>query len=196
MFSYLKGQVLNTSKGKATILVGGVGYLVTLPIMPIEIGQDIELHIYTAVRENEISLWGFANRNDLNLFELLLTVSGVGLKTGYGLIQALGPNQIISAISQANPAMLKAPGVGGKTGERIVLELRGKLDDLKLADGVGIAGSPPPISNNYPDWVNDAISGLENLGYRAVDIEKVISGLDLTSYNDSSSLIKAVLGKI
>jgi Holliday junction DNA helicase RuvA len=196
MISYLKGQLLNISKGKGTVMVGGVGYLVNLPInLPAEVGQDIELPIYTAVRENEISLWGFASSSDLDLFELLLTVSGVGLKTAYGLIQALGVQQIVTAIAQGSASSLKAPGVGGKTGERIVLELKGKLDNLKIAVPDNIAGVPV-INNSRPEWVNDAVSALENLGYRAPDIEKVISTLDLTSYNDSGSLVKAVLVKI
>src|SRR2546430_2329173 len=131
MIGYISGQVKQVYKEKLIIMTGGgVGYLVSAVQSNYLEGQSVNLYIYTAVRETEISLWGFAERAELELFESLLSVSGVGLKTAQALIANLGVNRIISAIRSGDALSLKVPGVGSKISERIVIDLKNKVENL------------------------------------------------------------------
>jgi len=175
MIGFLTGKAKIRDIDKVIILTSsGVGYLVNLPNNSLLDGQDIELYIYTAVSENSISLWGFKNEVELRLFEKLLSVSGGGQKTAQSLIKNVGAQNIANAIITSSISGLKAPGVGQKTAERIVLELKDKLKDI--AEGFGnITMSETTSGGRYDPRIKDAMDAVEQLGYSRKDIEMAIN---------------------
>lgn len=195
MIGFIQGKIKDTWADKAVILTsGGVGYLVHTPGVGFLPDQEVEMYIYTGVRENDISLWGFNKAEDLKLFELLLEVSGIGLKTAFALVNNLGINTIVNAVRTAHVDSLKAPGVGRKTAERIVLELKDKIDNITWS--VGAAVGQPTIKPQHQQMIDDSISALEGLGYRRNEVEVALKQVDISTYKDSQELVKALLIRV
>ncbi len=169
MIRLLKGTVVDRSEKALTLLVGGVGYDVTVPArLKMEIGTEPLLHIHTHVREDALSLFGFENKNELNFFELLITVNGIGPKMALGILDQ-PVDAIQNAIFTGNiPKLTQAPGVGKKLAERLVLELKGKVDPSNLAPLSQMNSSSSPFDE-------DAVAALETLGYKRHHIQKVLS---------------------
>lgn len=196
MIGYLQGKIKDTWADKAVILTSsGVGYLVHTPGVGFLPDQEVEMYIYTGVRENDISLWGFNKAEDLKLFELLLEVSGIGLKTAFALVNNLGVSTVINAIRTAHVDSLKAPGVGRKTSERIVLELKDKIDNITWSVGSGTL-QQPTIKPQHQQMIDDSISALEGLGYRRNEVELALKQIDISTYKDSQELVKALLIRV
>ena len=178
MIRLLQGTVFDRSEKALTLLVNGVGYDVTVPArINVEIGTETTLHIHTHVREDTLALFGFENKNELAFFELLITVNGIGPKMALGILDQ-PIDAIQNAIFTGNIAKLtQTPGVGKKLAERLVLELKGKVDPSNLA----------PLSQNKASSAfgldEDAVAALESLGYKRNHIQKIISDLnpDLTT---------------
>ncbi len=175
---------------------GGVGYRVAVPLslmsqMP-AVGQPVELFIHTQVREDAIQLFGFPALEDQELFELLITVSGVGAKVALGLMSVLPADAVAAAIAGGDAATLqRVPGVGAKTAQRIVLELKDKMTEAmweRQAGGQAAAHAPH-------DAVNDAIEALMALGYPKAQAktaaEKAVSGVE--SRSDVGAVVRAAL---
>src|SRR3990172_1306294 len=137
MIAHLTGKLINKKANKALVDVAGVGYEVTIPVSTFyelgEVGSEVRLHVYTHVREDTLALYGFRTEREKTLFEKFLSVSGVGPKMAIAILSGLEPQDLIPALRSGNVALLThIPGVGRKTAERLVLELREKLDDLAL----------------------------------------------------------------
>jgi len=177
MFDYIKGTLIETDLTKAVIDANGVGYKLFIPIstfqeMP-KIGSEICLFVSFVVREDAQILFGFLRKEERDLFEMVTTVSGIGPKTGISLIGHLEYQNLITAISHADIKLIsKVPGIGKKTAERLVIEMRDKLKlfERKVA---------PSISKDHlqPDAATDAIHALMNLGYSAMQAQKAIKKL-------------------
>lgn len=203
MFGYISGTIKDILDDKLIILTeSGVGYATHYPVKSgFLVGQQIELYLYTAVRENEISLWGFLESRDLRMFELLLSVSGVGSKTAYTLVSEVGVGGVARCIVQADTRGLKAPGVGKKTAERIVLELKDKLHDHpELLSGAedgeqSLGGGANPVNLNS-EAVQDAITAMEGLGYKRYDIEQAIRTLSPSEYGNAQELVRLLLTRV
>jgi Holliday junction DNA helicase RuvA len=164
MISYLRGNLLEKHPNVVIVDVQGVGYEVMIPVsafssMP-EKGQPVQLHIHTHVREDALSLFGFLTAVDKALFEKLITVSGIGPKLAITTLSGLTGSDLVAAIrSGAIETLVRIPGVGKKTAERMVLELRDKLD---LA---GIPARPDTApKSNFAAEEEDVISALMNFG--------------------------------
>ncbi len=131
MIGFLEGKVIEKRASQALILVNGVGYKVSVPLSVIDSikeGSEARFYTYLAVRENALDLYGFEDSEERSLFELLLTVSGIGPKTALGVMNTASKSQIEKAIVEENPSYLtKVAGVGKKIAEKIVLELKGKM---------------------------------------------------------------------
>jgi len=163
----LSGTLIEKHPGQVVIDVGGVGYLVTVPLATSggmgEPGCRVELHVHTHVREDALALFGFASRPERDLFIRLLDVGGVGPKTAVALLSGLGASDLIEAILRRDVKRLSSvPGVGRKTAERIVLELVDRVATL-LAAPSGSAGS----RSDGGGLRDDLVSALVNLGYNA-----------------------------
>jgi Holliday junction DNA helicase RuvA len=176
MIGYLSGKLLEKHANIAIIDVGGVGYEVSIPLSTFyelgEIGSDINLRIYTYVREDAIQLFGFKTLRERELYLQLISVQGIGAKSGITMLSGMSADEIINAIRGNDLARLTSiPGVGRKTAERLVIELRDKV-------GAVSGGTPLDASQRTmpSDAVfDDALSALINLGYQRHLAEKALT---------------------
>jgi Holliday junction DNA helicase RuvA len=179
MIAFLSGKLLEKEANLVIINVGGVGYEVIIPLSTFydlgEIGEDVSLRIYTYVREDTLQLFGFKTVRERELFLLLISVSGIGPKSAITALSGMSADEIIGAIRQNNLARLNSiPGVGRKTAERLVIELRDKIAKLSAvsAEEMKAEGIAPQMSGDAV--YDDAISALVNLGYHSTAAEKAL----------------------
>ncbi len=161
MIAALRGKLAEKQAGKIVLDVGGVGYEVAIPVDTYsrigEIGEEISLHIHTHMRENVLALYGFHGRRDKGLFEKFIEVSGVGPRLALTLLSGLSTTDLLQAIRSGDSKRLtRIPGVGKRTGERIILELRDKIGEF-VTDEDGTPDSGSAVEE-------DVISVLVNLG--------------------------------
>lgn len=178
MIAYLSGKLLEKQANTIIIDVGGVGYEVTIPLSTFyelgEIGTEVEMRIHTVVREDAFALFGFKTLREKELFLLLISVSGIGPKSAVTALSGMSADEIIAAIRQNNLARLNSiPGVGKKTAERLVIELRDKIAKLSglASEEMKAEGIPQTSGETVYD---DALSALVNLGYQRNSAEKVL----------------------
>jgi holliday junction DNA helicase RuvA len=169
MIAHLNGTLFYKQPGQAIVNAGGVGYDVVISVptftsLPAE-GKEVSLFIHTQVAEGVLALYGFLDRNEKKLFERLIKVSGVGPKLAVTILSGLNPERTVAAIrAQDHATLTRIPGVGKKLAERLVVELKDKLDDMATAP-VPVAGGPA---------AEDALSALVNLGYQRASAQKAI----------------------
>ena len=175
MISHLRGRLLSLTPELAVVDVHGVGYAVSLPLptyyelQKLPGGAEVSLFVHTHVREDALALYGFWTERERALFERLITVSGVGPRLARAILSGLPPEVLLTALAAGDVARLtRIPGVGRKTAERLVLELREKAAEL--------AASPVADATREPDD-EDLLVALVNLGYRRADAEKALSDI-------------------
>lgn len=174
MFSYLRGIVSERNYVTSNLIleVNNIGYQIfsnQKTLNKLIRDQEILLHIHTQSKEDGIRLWGFISRAEKELFECLISVSGVGPKAAINILNVLNVEEIISAVLREKHEILcSAPGIGQKTAKRIILELKTKLSQAQLT------GSPKLEARSY-DSAEDVSSILANLGFSAIDIDKKLS---------------------
>lgn len=186
MIARLRGELVELESGCAIVDVGGVGYKVhvgTNLSTRLVVGEDVSLSVSTQVREDAIQLYGFTSPSARQAFEVLLAVKGVGPKLSLGTIDSLGLKKLATAIQQEDVRALTAvSGVGRRTAQRMVLELRGKL----VADFTPTSPTLAPMENQA-DGRRDALRlALARLGYRKTEIDQAITGLIRDGVNESS----------
>ncbi len=170
MIAHLRGKLLYKHPGQAIVEAGGVGYDVTISIptftaLP-QVGAEAALHIHTQVSNDQIALFGFLDSQEKRLFERLITVSGVGPKLAIKMLSGLSTERTVQAIrGQDHAQLVRIPGVGKKLAERLVVELKDKLDDFAVA---------PVQAAVQGAAVDDVLSALVNLGYQRAAGEKAI----------------------
>ncbi len=174
MIAYLKGVVQHVFEGKLILNVNSVGYLVIVPAHSFLVGDNIELLIYTAVREDDISLYGFENMRDIEVFEALISVPGIGPKASSNLVTQKGGDNIILNIKEKNANGLKVKGIGQKTSEKIIFNLHSKFKSFH------VEGESKKIQKTKADLHSDIIEGLAGLGYSTKEVEAVLEEMDLT----------------
>jgi Holliday junction DNA helicase RuvA len=172
LISHLRGSILEKHPNRIVIDVNGVGYDVFVPLSTFyglgELGAAIALRIHTHVREDAFLLYGFATLLEQELFERLIGVSGIGAKVALAVLSGIEPQELIRAIEHGDLARLTAiPGVGKKTSERIVLELKDRLPRAAVTAAADPAAAPAP-----PALRDDVVSALVNLGYHRPLAEK------------------------
>jgi len=189
MIGFLTGNIISRKPTKLLLDVNGVGYLINISINTFENITDkdsVSLHIFTSVREDAITLFGFYGETEKEMFELLTSVSGIGPKLSLNILSGIQVDELKEAIEAGNVSRIVAiPGVGRKTAERLVLELRSKVDQLKK-------GGERGTSYNIKQ---EAISALTTLGYNFKQAESVIRDI-INSSKDITleELIKRALG--
>jgi Holliday junction DNA helicase RuvA len=177
MIAYLRGKLLSKKANKVIVDVAGVGYEVSIPVSTFyelgEVGSEVSLHIYTHVREDLLALYGFRTESEKGLFEKFLSVSGVGPKMAVAILSGLEMEELIPALRNGNLALLThIPGVGRKTAERLVLELREKLDGLAPAGDERAEAQTPASKSTGVEA--DVLSALVNLGYAQTAAEGAV----------------------
>ncbi|HVN81961.1 MAG TPA: Holliday junction branch migration protein RuvA [Terriglobia bacterium] len=173
MIAHLSGKLFSKEPNRLVIDVNGVGYDVTIPLSTFyeigEIGSPIQLLVHTYVREDAILLFGFKTPEERQLFEQLTSVSGIGPKLGISILSGMSVSELVPAIRQSNLARLTTiPGVGKKTAERLVVDLRDKVARI----GVGADSQGPPATRSAQE--EDVISALVNLGYPKPQAERAL----------------------
>ena len=172
MIAHIRGQILSKSPNSVVIECNGVGYELAISVTTFtglgNEGSTAALHAYTHVREDALALFGFTELTEKRLFEKLLTISGIGPKLAITVLSGISADRLVSAIRGGDHATLtKMPGIGKKTAERVVLELKDKLEDM-----AGSAASPAaaPLSAT----ADDVLSALINLGYPRPSAQKAV----------------------
>ncbi len=178
MIAYLSGKILEKEANLIIVDVGGVGYEVIIPLSTFydlgEVEEQVSLRIYTYVREDAFQLFGFKTVRERELFLLLISVSGIGPKSAITALSGMSADEIIGAIRQNNLARLNSiPGVGRKTAERLVIELRDKIAKLSAVSSAEMkAEGVVSQQASEGDIYEDALSALVNLGYQRNAAEK------------------------
>lgn len=173
MIAHLRGKLLAKHPNQAIVEAGGVGYDLTISVPTFSglpnVGSDVALHVHTHVREDSIALYGFLRPAEKQLFEKLITVSGIGPKLAITILSGMSADEIVGAIRGNDVArLIRIPGIGKKTAERMVLELR---DKLPAAGGGESAPVPAPSAVE-----EDVLSALTNLGYQKPAAERALLG--------------------
>jgi len=200
MFAYLKGIVAFSSPSCAIIEVNGIGYTVHIPTRAFgqipQLGQPVQLYTSFIVREASQALYGFLTQQDRDFFEVLLNVSGIGPKTALSLIGHLTFSELQAAILQQNlPLLTKVPGIGRKTAERLIVELKDKVLDMApdpSEHAIMLQGAP------HSRQIQDAMMALVNLGYNQNTAQKAIklSLKELPEEIDLATLITVALKNV
>jgi holliday junction DNA helicase RuvA len=178
MIAFLSGKLLEKQTNTAIVDVGGVGYEVSIPLSTFyelgDVGSDVSLRIYTHVREDAIQLFGFKTLRERDLYLRLISVQGIGAKSGITMLSGMSADEIIMAIRTNDLARLTSiPGVGQKTAERLVIELRDKVGELSGDGSVLDAASRTALPADA--MFEDALSALVNLGYQRNAAEKALN---------------------
>ena len=182
MIAYLAGKIIEKEANLVIIDVGGVGYEAVIPLSTFyelgETGEEVSLRIHTYVREDTLQLFGFKTSQERELFLKLITVSGIGPKVAISMLSGMNSDEIIAAIRTDDFARLTTiPGIGKKTAERLVIELRDKVGDLTPAPSAGTASAAAGQTGaaSVNETYVDALSALINLGYQRAAAEKALN---------------------
>ena len=195
MFAYIKGSLEMKSSGYIVIDINGLGYKVFMSQNNIdtigELHDIIKVFTYVKVREDDISIFGFKTQEELKMFELLISVSGVGAKSALVMLSCIEPSDfVIAVISNDVKVLTKVPGIGNKSAQRIILELKDKLKEEQLEEK--LKDSSKKLKDNSEN-INEAISGLMVLGYSKKDIEKAFEHLDIDNLSIEDLIKKGLI---
>ena len=202
MIAYVKGIVDDIAEDNAVIDVGGMGYNVkisadTAAKLP-GIGEKVKLYTYTNVREDAIQLYGFLSKNDLEIFNRCITVSGIGPKGALAILSVLDADSLRFAIMSGDvKAITKAPGIGARTAERLILELKDKIkiDDTIIGKEIESARAANVGTVDSPQK-QEAVEALVSLGYGNAEAVKAVNSIEGIETMDSGTVLKAALKKM
>ena len=203
MIAYLNGRVADISEENLVIEVAHIGYNVRVPasvtaLLP-PVGEEVRIYTYMSVREDAVALYGFLTKDDLEMYKQLITVSGVGPKAGLAILSALSADELrMAVISQDAKAIAKAQGIGAKTAQRIILELKDKIsleDTVFMKDSVSDA-AVIPASGDIGRAKAEAVEALTALGYSATEALRAVKQVENAEAMDVEALLKAALKHI
>ena len=199
MIRFIRGEYLYYESGAIVVETrGGIGFRIfisdTSSLLTAREGDEIAVYTYLQVKEDGMSLYGFADSEGLALFEQLITVKGVGPKAGLAIMSLGTPNQIKGVIAAGDAASISmAQGVGKKTAQRIALELKGKVSDDELKAILGEEAAAVSASAAVqPDYVNDALAALQQLGYTAQEANRAVASVR-NQTGDATELLRLAL---
>ena len=200
MISYIRGILTEASGDGIVVEAGGIGYEIRVPLSVLErlprLGEEVKIHTFLQVREDGVGLFGFLDRGELAMFKQLLGVGGIGPKGALGVLTVLKPDDLrLAVISGDAKAIARAPGVGIKTAQRIILDLKDKVsmdDILPAADGSG------PDSGGRGDAVlgaaaREAMEALTALGYSAMEASRAVGRVEVTGDMTAEDVLKQSL---
>jgi len=203
MIAFLKGEVADLTEGSVILDVNGIGYEVLVPgqlISMLEgIGQTLKLYTYMQVREDAVVLFGFLTRDDLQMFRMLIGVNGVGPKAGLSIMSALGADDLRFAILADDAKKIaRSPGIGAKTAQKIILELKDKLDLEDAFEKKFVSGgiSQEAMAAAGSDVVQDAVQALVALGYGSTEALKAVRSVKPTEDMSVEDILKETLKRM
>lgn len=196
MYSYIKGTLEEISEGQIVIDNHGIGYQVLIPSamagdLP-AVGNEIKIYTYLHVKEDGVALFGFPAKETLALFLLLLKVNGIGPKGALGILSALSPEDLRFAVLAGDAkAISKAPGIGAKSAQRIILELKDKMDfETGVYESAAEGGGATPRDGAAQ---NEAVQALVALGYSSSEAVSAIAAANVSKDADTEEVLKAAL---
>ena len=197
MYAYIKGELAEINTDHIVIEAGGIGYQVFISLQTFDylpsVGENLKIYTYLYLREDAMILYGFLTKDDLELFKLLISVSGIGPKGGLSILSTLEADDLRFAILSGDAkAISKAPGVGGKTAQRVILELKDKLslEDAFEAKTEHVQKNAAAVGGSVK---NDAVMALTALGYSSTESLKAVSTVEITEDMDVEEVLKAAL---
>lgn len=199
MIAYIKGKVAEILEDRVILEAGSMGYNIFMPMASAEAelrkGDEVKLHTYLNVREDAMQLFGFLTRDDLNTFKLLLGVNGIGPKAALGVLSGLTADELrFAVLADDVKTISRAPGIGKKTAQKLILELKDKMDlqeafELKTEHVREAQGKEFELS----DARKEAVEALTALGYSGADALRAVKKVDMTPEMDVETLLKAAL---
>jgi Holliday junction DNA helicase RuvA len=199
MYAYIKGEIVDISDDNLVLECNNIGYNIRIPYSVAQrlpgIGASVKIYTYTSVREDAFNLFGFLSKDDLEVYKMLIAVNGIGPKGALSILSAMSADDLrFAIISGDSKAISKAQGVGNKSAERIILELKDKIKMFgadALDDGALSGGNAPGDTGSQAR--NEAIEALTALGYSPSDALKAVKMADITEDMDSGAILKATL---
>lgn len=195
MLAYIKGTVASIQEDLLILENNQIGYNIritgqTASLLP-GIGKEVQIYTYLYVKEDAMLLYGFLSMDDLDFFKLLLTVNGIGPKGGLSVLNAISPNELRMAIISGDvKAIAKAPGIGNKTAQRIILDLK---DKCKIEDMVESTLATDTVVTGNTGVKQEAIEALVALGYSSSDAVKAVNPIVITEETDTETVLKQAL---
>ena len=202
MYAYLKGTLEEITEDAIVVEVGNIGYNIRVSTTAVDllpgIGSEVKIYTYTMVREDAFMLYGFLSRDDLEIFKKLITVNGIGPKGGLAILSVMNADALRFAIMAGDAkSIAKAPGVGNKTAERVILDLR---DKISLEDTLLGLGEPTVTSGGAAVWAGtdnvmkrEAIEALVALGYSASDATNAVKKVEVDETSTVEGILKSAL---
>ena len=198
MYAYIKGELAETNPDHIVIETGGIGYQVFISGQTFEylpaVGEEIKVYTYLYLREDAMILYGFLTKDDLELFKLLISVSGIGPKGGLAILSALSADDLRFAVLSGDAkAIAKAPGVGIKTAGRVILDLKDKISMSDTAIGREEAAYAEGMEQDGNSARSEAVEALTALGYSPADALKAIRKTEIPEDADAELILKLAL---
>lgn len=200
MIRYIKGTLALIEDAAVVVDNQGIGYRILVPVSLLEtlppLGGEMIFYTYLNVREDAMQLFGFASLDDLEVFQKLITVSGVGPKAGLGILGALSADDVRFAVLSDDAATIsKAPGIGIKTAKKLIVELKDKLDIREVVEGIQGEGFSGKEQENalHREAVSEAVEALTALGYSATDAMKAVRQVDGGAGMSTEELLRQAL---
>lgn len=193
MYAYIKGNLDTKTNSYVIVETGGIGYKIFMSLKSIEslgeVGNTVKVYTHYYVREDNISLYGFTSNDELRMFELLLSVSGIGAKSAIAMLSEITPSSFaLAVISNDVSKLVKIPGIGNKTAARIILELKDKLkteETLSASEEIEVA-----IKEDNKN--SEVIAALQVLGYTRKEIDKALEKIDIDSIGLEDAIKQAL----
>lgn len=199
MISYIKGELVEVTENSIVLDHNGMGFSIMMPGSILDklpsVGSELKVHTYLYVKEDILDLYGFLTRDDLKIFKLLITVNGIGPKGALAILSALSPDDLRFAVLAGDAKTIsKAPGIGSKTAQKLIIELKDKLkiEDVLEGDGEGYV----PQDNMADTAAAEAVMALTSLGYSAADATRAVRMVENAQSMDSEAVLKAALKKL
>ena len=199
MISYIKGILTDKDRDMIVVEAANVGYGIYVPVSVLELlpplGKEVQIYTYLQVREDDLSLFGFLARPDLEMFKRLISVTGIGPKGALGILSALRPEELRLAILTGDAkAIARAPGVGAKTAQRLIRDLKDKVkadETLQLLPGAPAGKEASPSVSG--EAAREAVDALVALGYTNLEAVKAVRSVEMTKDMDAEAVLKASL---
>nr|WP_207747754.1 Holliday junction branch migration protein RuvA [[Clostridium] symbiosum] len=197
VISYVKGALAEKSGDRIVVEAGPVGLGIYVPLSVLEVlpplGEEVKIYTYLQVREDDLSLYGFLNRQDLDMFRRLIGVNGIGPKGALGILSALSPDDLRLAILTGDAkAISKAPGVGAKTAQRIILDLKDKVSAEEMLASVADTDERTSVPL-MQEAGREAATALVALGYSNLEASKAVKNVQITEDMDAEAVLRASL---
>lgn len=203
MIAYLKGEVVEIEEDKLILECGTIGYNISMPASALDgtlrPGQEVKIHTHLHVREDAMQLYGFLTRDDLKMFRMLLGVSGIGPKAALGILSGLSADELrFAVLSDDVKTISRAPGVGKKTAQKMILELKDKLDLQEAFDTktMHVQDSSQAETGDLADARKEAVQALTALGYSGSEALRAVKQVDMSPDMNVEEILKQALKKM